>query len=134
MERFFKKLPRDRRLARRFDLHIPIRLRALGVEVAEQHLMSDNVSQRGVFFATDMDLSKGATVDLLLQMPEEVTGVTAAQWLCTGHVVRVEKKNLETGEQRLAVQFDFYEASRNEMPGWQMRVGLRGPIAPMVEW
>jgi len=28
-------------------------------------------------------------LDLLLEMPKEVTGVPAAQWLCTGHVVRV---------------------------------------------
>jgi hypothetical protein len=133
MERFFEKLPSDRRLARRFDLHVPFRLRLRGVEVAEQHLRSDNVSQRGILFATDMELSKGATVDVLLEMPEEVTGVPSAQWLCTGHVVRVEKKDLETGEHGLAVQFDFYEVSRNQIPGWQMSVGLRGPVAPMVE-
>ena len=34
-------------------------------------------------------MNKGTSLDLLVEMPEEVTGVPPAQWLCTGHVVRV---------------------------------------------
>jgi hypothetical protein len=133
MERFFEKVPSDRRLARRHVLQTPLRLRFRGLELAERHMESENLSQRGVLFVSDLQLKKGASLDLLLEMPEQVTGVPTAQWLCTGHVVRVEQRTPQDGGQRFAVQFDFYEVSRFDRPGWPVRVGLRGPVAPLVE-
>jgi Tfp pilus assembly protein PilZ len=89
---------------------------------------SKNLSQRGVFFATDLELSKGAALDLLVEMPEQITGVPAAQWLCTGHVVRVVPGESTQEERGVGVQFDFYEVSRPERPQWAMGAGLRGPV------
>ncbi len=99
---------------------------------AERREESENLSQRGVFFATDLPLSKGAALDLLVEMPEEVTGVPAAQWLCTGHVVRVVEMASPRGARGVGVQFDFYEVSRPERPQWTTGVGLRGPVAPQI--
>jgi hypothetical protein len=79
------------------------------------------LSQRGVFFATDLELSKGAALDLVVEMPEQITGVATAQWLCTGHVVRVVPMMESTqGGRGVGVQFDFYEVSRPERPQWVM--------------
>jgi hypothetical protein len=130
MERFVEKLDSDRRLSHRHNLRAPLRVRVRRSEAGEQKAESENLSQRGVFFATDLALSKGATLDLLVEMPEEITGVPPAQWLCTGHVVRVVPPASPKGLSRVGVQFDFYEVSRPERPQWAMGAGLRGPVAP----
>ena len=132
MERFLEKLDRDRRLSRRHSLRAALRVRVRRSDIAERPAESENLSQRGVFFATDLPLSKGAALDLLVEMPEEVTGVPPAQWLCTGHVVRVVPVDSPQGKTGVGVQFDFYEVSRPERPQWAMGVGLRGPVAPHV--
>ena len=133
MERFVDRLPSDRRLARRHNLRAPLRVRVRRSNAEEQKAESQNLSQRGVYFATDLALSKGAALDLLVEMPEEITGVPAAQWLCTGHVVRVEPVESPQGKHGVGVQFDFYEVSRAERPRWAIGVGLRGPVAPLIE-
>ena len=89
MERFIEKLTADRRLSQRHTLKAGLRVRVRRSDTAERRAESENLSQRGVFFATDLPLSKGASLDLLVEMPEETTGVPAAQWLCTDHVVRI---------------------------------------------
>ena len=133
MERFLEKLDHDRRLSRRHSLRASLRVRVRKTDLAERRVESENLSQRGVFFATDLPLNKGAALDLLVEMPEEVTGVPPAQWLCTGHVVRVVPLDSQHGKNGVGVQFDFYEVSRPERPQWAMGVGLRGPVAPHVE-
>ena len=133
MERFIEKLDSDRRLSRRHNLRTGLRVRVRRSEVGETRAESENLSQRGVFFATDLPLSKGAALDLLVEMPEEVTGVPAAQWLCTGHVVRLVEMDSPRGAHGVGVQFDFYEVSRPERPQWAMRVGLRGPVAAQID-
>jgi hypothetical protein len=83
-----------------------------------------------VFFATNLPLSKGATLDLLVEMPEQITGVPVAQWLCTGHVVRVVPMDSPRG---VGVQFDFYEIPRPERPHWQMGASLRGAAVAQLQ-
>ena len=132
MERFIEKLDHDRRLSRRYSLRAPLRVRMRKSNLAEQAAESENLSQRGVFFATDLPLNKGVSLDLLLEMPEEISGVPAAQWLCTGHVVRVVPRGSLGEKQGVGVQFDFYEVSRSERPQWAMGAGLRGPVLPQT--
>jgi hypothetical protein len=133
MEHFVDNLERDRRMARRHPLKTALRVRVRRSDVAERKAESENLSQCGVFFITDLPLSQGAALDLLVDMPEEVTGVPAAQWLCTGHVVRVAPAELPEGPRGVGVQFDFYEVSRAKRPQWSMSVGLRGPVISQTE-
>jgi Tfp pilus assembly protein PilZ len=130
MERFVEKLDSDRRLSQRHILRTPLRVRLRRSDFKERKVESENLSQRGVFFATDLAISKGASLDLLVEMPEQITGAPAAQWLCTGHVVRVVPVDSPRGKNGIGVQFDFYEVSRPERPQWAMAVGLRGPVVP----
>jgi hypothetical protein len=128
MERFVDKFEHDRRLSRRHNFRTDLRIRVRRSNAGELRAESKNLSQRGVFFATDLELSKGAALDLLVEMPEQITGVPAAQWLCTGHVVRVVPGESTQEERGVGVQFDFYEVSRPERPQWAMGAGLRGPV------
>ena len=131
MEQFVEKLDHDRRLSLRHNVRADLRVRMRKFGAGEERTESENLSQRGVFFTTDLPLSKGTTLDLLVEMPEQVTGVPPAQWLCTGHVVRVVPMEPE-GKRGIGVQFDFYEVSRPERPRWATGAGLRGPLAVPV--
>jgi hypothetical protein len=116
MDRFVDKFEHDRRLSRRHNFRTDLRIRVRKSNAGEFKAESKNLSQRGVYFATDLELSKGAALDL----------VAAAQWLCTGHVVRVVPMMESTrGPRGVGVQFDFYEVSRPERPQWVM-AGVRG--------
>jgi hypothetical protein len=134
MERFMEKLVLDRRLSLRHCLKTALRVRVRRSQDPEERAESENLSQRGVFFATDMQLTEGAPLDLLLEMPEEVTGVPSAHWLCVGHVVRVVEMESPRGKHGVGVQFDYYEVSRSERPRWAIPVGLRGPFVPQARW
>jgi hypothetical protein len=131
MEHFLEKLDRDRRLSLRHNVRTDLRVRMRKFDAAEQRAQSENLSQRGVFFTTELPIHKGTSLDLLVEMPEEVTGVPPAQWLCTGHVVRIVPTETQ-GMSGVGVQFDYYEVSRPERPRWAMGEGLRGPLAVPV--
>jgi hypothetical protein len=133
MEHFVDKFDHDRRLSQRHNLKTDLRIRMRKSNAGELRVESTNLSQRGVLFATELELSKGAALDLMLEMPEQITGVPAAQWLCTGHVVRVVPMNSSAGLRAVGVQFDFYEVSRPERPQWVMGAGLRGPALAHVQ-
>jgi Tfp pilus assembly protein PilZ len=133
MEHFVDRFDHDRRLSQRYNFRTDLRVRVRRSDAGEQRAESENLSQRGVFFATNLQLSKGAALDLLVEMPEQITGAPPAQWLCTGHVVRVVPMDSPRGARGVGVQFDFYEVSRPERPQWAMGVGLRGPVAPQIE-
>lgn len=82
----------------------------------EHRAVSMNLSERGVFFATDCPMRKGEMVELLFKMPEEITGMPATEWRCMGHVARVETVEPERGRLAVGVQFDFYEVPRPQQP------------------
>jgi hypothetical protein len=105
---------RDRRLAGRYSVKTPLRVRLWKSEVPEHTAESVNVSQRGIYFATDSLLHEGETVEVFFNMPEEIVGEPLSEWRCTGHVVRVEAIGSTDGKMGVGVQFDCYEISRSK--------------------
>ena len=105
---------KDRRLAGRYTLKTPLRVRLWKSAVPEHTAESVNISQRGIYFATDSLLHEGETVEVLFDMPEEIIGEPTTEWRCTGHVVRVEAIEAGAGKQGVGVQFDCYEVSRSK--------------------
>jgi hypothetical protein len=103
---------RDRRLAHRHAIRTPLRFRIHKSSIPEQRAESENLSERGVYFSTKSPLSVGTAVDLLLKMPEEITGKETTEWRCTGHVVRVEPEVFPENRLGVGVEFDFYEVCR----------------------
>ena len=99
----------ERRLAERFSLKIPLRVRIAKSTSPEYTVQSLNVSTRGISFATDLPLCKGTPVHLAFEMPEEVTHKPASEWRCTGHVVHVQPNNSSRGTNYVGVGFDCYE-------------------------
>ena len=78
MERFVESLGKERRLAERHELKTQVRLRVRSSNLCEQEAKSENISRRGVFFTTALPLTAGTILDLLLEMPEAISGVRAA--------------------------------------------------------
>jgi hypothetical protein len=104
----------DRRLAGRYKMKTLLRVRLWKSAIPECAAESVNLSQRGIYFATNSMLHKGETVEVFFNMPEEVVGEPTSEWRCTGHVVRVEEINSLEGKQGVGVQFDCYEVSRSK--------------------
>ena len=99
----------ERRLAERFGLKIPLRVRIPKSGAPDQSAESLNVSTRGISFATDLPLCKGTPVHLAFEMPEEVTHKPSSEWLCTGHVVHLQPDSSPQGVTCAGVRFDCYE-------------------------
>ena len=104
----------ERRNSPRHPLRTALRVRTWKSGNAEQRAESQNLSERGVFFATDAPLVVGSAVEILLKMPEAISGKPTTEWRCTGHVVRLEPGEEPRDKLRVGVQFDCYEILRVE--------------------
>jgi hypothetical protein len=102
----------DRRVSLRHKFRLPLRVRIWKSGMPEQRTESENLSERGIYFPTNSPLRVGTAVQVLLKMPEAITGAPTTEWLCSGHVVRVEAFNSPRGKLGVGVQFDCYEISR----------------------
>jgi hypothetical protein len=104
----------ERRNSPRHLLKTNLRVRAWKSGWSERRAESENLSERGVFFATDAPLVIGSAVEVLLKMPEEISGRPTTEWRCTGHVVRLEPVDTPRGKLGVGIQFDCYEVLRSE--------------------
>jgi hypothetical protein len=102
----------DRRLSFRHKIRTPLRIRIWKSAAPEQRGESLDLSERGILFATDSPMPIGTVVEVLLKMPEEITGEPTTEWLCSGHVVHVDSINSPRGKHGVGVQFDCYQISR----------------------
>jgi hypothetical protein len=79
----------DRRNVRRFQIKAALRVRVWKSLVPEHRAESVDLSERGIFFVTNTMIRKGQAVEILLKMPEEITGEPPTEWRCIGAAVRV---------------------------------------------
>ena len=121
----------DRRLAGRYKVKTPLRVRLWKSLVPDCAAESVNLSQRGIYFATNSVLHKGETVEVFFNMPEEIGGEPISEWRCTGHVVRVEEIRAAGGKQGVGVQFDCYEVSRSKPV--DVAIGAAAPMRMMSD-
>jgi len=101
----------DRRLTVRHKIRTPIRIRRWKCATPEERGESENLSEEGILFATNSVMPVGTLLEILLKMPEMITGEPTTEWLCSGHVVRVEPIESPRGELGISVQFDCYQVS-----------------------
>jgi c-di-GMP-binding flagellar brake protein YcgR len=106
----------DRRNARRYDLTLPVIVRApIDTEVASLTGKTRDISSRGVYFTVDNNLSIGAELDLMMILPAEVSGGTEVFIRATGKVSRVDKRS-GNGDHKVdvAAVFEMHEILRKE--------------------
>ena len=97
----------ERRAAQRFDLQLPLILRAnqRGVEGPG---VTQDLSAKGMLLFTEVPVSEGDRVELTLVMPSEITLSGNMRVCCRGRVLRVSSP--ATGTSRtIAVHFESYD-------------------------
>ena len=107
---------KDRRTTRRYDLSLPVIVRApIDKEAASRAGKTQDISMRGVYFRIDNNLIDGTEVDLTMILPAAVTGGTEVFVKATGKVIRVDKPS-GNGDQKvgIAAVFETYDIVRNE--------------------
>jgi PilZ domain len=114
MESLPERFHRDQRLAKRHSVKTALRVRIWKSSTPEERAESVNLSQRGIFFVTNSRFQEGETVEILLKMPEEITGGPPTEWRCTGLVTRVEAVDSARGKFGVGVRFDCYEVARGK--------------------
>ena len=104
----------ERRVGQRFAYLLPVSLRDVSSAIEGLGFTQD-LSSRGVFLFTDAPLLEGASVDLTLKMPSEITLGDSMRVRCRGHVLRVVKRTDQDASQVLetkigvAVRLEGYE-------------------------
>jgi hypothetical protein len=126
VNRSIENLVPDRRSSLRHKVKTALRVRGWKSPRPEHRAESIGVSLRGIYFATKSVLCEGEIVEILLKMPEEVSGEQTTEWRCTGHVVRFEPLDPREGKLGVGVQFYCYDVSRPEQPPL--------PIAARPSW
>ena len=113
MRRFLEQLSKDRRVSTRLAMKTPLKVRLWKSAMPEHAGQSENISEQGMFFATDLRMGVGTVVEVVLKMPQEITGEPETEWRCTGHVVRVSQVETEVGTQGVGVQFDCFQVAKS---------------------
>jgi Tfp pilus assembly protein PilZ len=127
MESLAERFPRDQRIAQRHAIKTALRVRIWKSSESEDRAESVNLSQRGIFFVTNKPFQKGEAIEILLKMPEEITGEPPNEWRCTGSITRVQPMDSPRGKFGVAVRFDCYEVASQKQP--------EAPVAtPALGW
>ncbi|HEX3117778.1 MAG TPA: hypothetical protein VHP80_01705, partial [Candidatus Acidoferrum sp.] len=74
MRRFLDRSVRDRRVVTRHAVKAPVKVRLWKSAVPEHAGRSENISEQGMFLATDLRMVIGTVVEVVLKMPQEITG------------------------------------------------------------
>jgi hypothetical protein len=106
----------ERRLARRYDLSLPVNIRMPITREPRSHSgQTRDISTRGVYFTMQKDLSPGAEVDFTLTLPAEITRGTEVFVRAHGRVIRVDKRSDDSHETiGVAAVIERYDIIRGE--------------------
>jgi PilZ domain-containing protein len=109
----------ERRIDTRVNIRVPLRFRALNNPGAtEQTAESENISQRGVFFSTNVPLKVGTPVEVSLRMPQELAGKVASDVRCVARVVHVRQNAVPGGPLGIGLHIERYEARATMRERW----------------
>jgi hypothetical protein len=106
----------ERRMARRYDLSLPVSVRLpVSREPGAHTGQTRDISTRGVYFTMSKDLPPGTEVDFTLTLPAEITRGTEVFVRAHGRVVRVDKQRDEEYETiGIAAVIERYDIIRGE--------------------
>ena len=105
----------ERRVGQRFPYLLPVSLRQ-SANSLEGVGFTQDLSSRGVFLFCDVPVTEGASLELTLRMPCEITLGESMPVRCTGRVLRVVRPTEESSHSPgaetkigIAVKFEQYE-------------------------
>ena len=93
--------------ARRLKLNLPLRFRVKNSSTWTEGTIV-NISQSGVLYQGSTELPVNALVEMVFEMPEEISGQKNSQVLCQGRVIRSkESREAEQGSTLAASILDY---------------------------
>jgi PilZ domain len=106
----------ERRAARRYDLSLPVIVRApSGIKDAQTQGTTRDVATRGVYLILDRAISRETDVDLTMVLPSDNSGGASVFVRSVGKVVRVEEWSQDGGRRvGVAARILRYEIVRNQ--------------------
>ena len=109
----------ERRIDTRVNVSVPLRFRALNNPGStEQTAQSENISQRGLYFLTNVPLKIGTPVEVSLRMPQEIAGRVATEVKCVARVVHVRQGFGPGGMLGIGLHIERYEAKASARERW----------------
>ncbi len=105
-----KKQPTWVPRARRLKVALPVRYRGKNLTTWYEGSIQ-NISQSGVMFVGTQQLPANALIEMIFEMPEEISGQKNSNVLCQGRVVRVKDAPKTVAEESGAEQEMFALAS-----------------------
>jgi PAS domain S-box-containing protein len=94
--------------AKRFALHLPMKYRFIG-ENGWHTGTTENISRSGMLFRAEESVSPSAQLEIHLVLPAEIAGLSTAEVICRGEVVR----SLESEAPTLAAKILQYHFQHN---------------------
>jgi PAS domain S-box-containing protein len=94
--------------AKRFNLQIPLKYRPVG-DMVWRKGTTENISRSGVLFRAEEMIQLQAELEINLVLPPEITGLSTAEVLCRGEVVRAVQPEQPTMNPALAAKILRYE-------------------------
>jgi hypothetical protein len=106
----------ERRMARRYDLSLPVNVRMpISRELRAHNGQTRDISTRGVYFTMSSELALGTEVDFTLTLPAEITRGAAVFVRAHGRVVRTDKHSDDNHESvGVAAVIERYDIIRGE--------------------
>jgi PilZ domain len=83
--------------ARRLRSKIAVRYRARNLSTWYEGVIQ-NISQSGVMFQGPRQLPANALVELIFEMPEEISGQKDSTVLCQGRLIRIKESTLDNSD------------------------------------
>lgn len=82
----------ERRMARRYDLSLPVSVRLpINRDPGAHSGQTRDISTRGVYFMMQREMSPGTELDFTLTLPAEITRGTEVFVRAHGRVIRIDK-------------------------------------------
>jgi PAS domain S-box-containing protein len=100
--------------AERFKLHLPLKYRQIGENDWRQGT-TENISRSGMLFRAEELIPTNAQLEINLVLPAEIAGLSAAEVVCRGEVVRTMEAETPTMHPALAakiLQYRFQHGSQ----------------------
>lgn len=118
----------ERRCGQRFAYQLPVLLRLSG-EGRSGTGFTQDLSSRGALLWTDFPLREGATIEMTLRMPSEITLGEDMNVRCRARVLRREPHSAEA-KPAIAVRIEHYEFLYHQVPFLQQDTSAEVRTAP----
>jgi hypothetical protein len=88
--------------ARRLKMDVPLRYRVKNLNTWSEGIIQ-NISQSGILFQGPTELPVNALVEMVFEMPEEISGQKNSNVLCQGRIIRAKEARPSKDEESVGL-------------------------------